>query len=38
MEQEEEMFCNNCGKKMKKRAIKTIAGSWDTWDCPFCHA
>ena len=37
MSDEEEMFCNDCGRKMKKRSIKTPVGSWDTWDCPFCH-
>ncbi len=38
MEDEEaEMLCNVCGKKMRKRTVKAPYGSFDTWDCPFCH-
>ena len=36
-DEEEPMYCNNCGRKMKKRTVKNPTGSWDTWDCPFCH-
>ncbi|MBS3050788.1 MAG: hypothetical protein J4400_01430 [Candidatus Aenigmarchaeota archaeon] len=36
-DQEEEMFCNICGRKMKKRPVKTPLGSFDHWTCSFCQ-
>ena len=36
-DQEEDMFCNTCGKKMKKKPVKTPLGSFDHWVCAFCH-
>ena len=36
-EEEHEMTCNVCGRKLRKRTVKNPMNSWDTWDCPFCH-
>jgi hypothetical protein len=30
--------CNVCGRKMRKRVVRGgVMGSFETWDCPFCH-